>query len=141
MGFSGVMLRGSGISWDLRAVSPCDYSWSVPFGLSGDCYDRYLVRIDEMRQSLSISQQVIGSLEIGSVSLLLHCGTFNSVYHSFEAPKGEMGVYLAMVSRFKVRAPGCLHLLGLAWLVRGTFLSDLIAVIGTIDIVFGEIDR
>ena len=115
MGFSGVMLRGSGISWDLRAVSPCelDCLWSVPFGISGDCYDRYLVRIDEMRQSLSISQQVIGSLEIGSVSLLLHCGSFHSVYHSFEAPKGEMGVYLAMV-RCKVRAPGCLHLLGLA---------------------------
>lgn len=116
MGFSGVMLRGSGTSWDLRAVTPCemDSSWSVPFGICGDCYDRYLVRIDEMRQSLSISQQVIGSLEIGTVSLLLHCGSFQTVYSSFEAPKGEMGVYLAMVSRCKVRAPGCLHLLGLA---------------------------
>ncbi len=121
MGFSGVMLRGCGSSWDLRAVTPCevDSSWSVPFGTCGDCYDRYLVRIDEMRQSLSISHQVLGSLEVGPVSLLLHCGPFQTVYHSFEAPKGEMGVYMVGsltfgISRCKVRAPGYFNLSGLA---------------------------
>ena len=115
MGFSGVMLRGCGSSWDLRAITPCEVysSWSVPFGTCGDCYDRYLVRIDEMRQSLSISQQVLGSMEFGPVSLLLHSGGKGTVYHSYEAPKGEMGVYLCS-NRYKVRSPGPAALSGLA---------------------------
>ena len=90
------------------------FSWSIPFGTIGDCYDRYLVRIDEMRQSLSIIHQVIGSLEIGVMSLIMHCGLFSTVYCSYEAPKGEMGVYLTGKVRCKIRGPGCYHLQGLS---------------------------
>jgi len=177
-GFTGVMLRGSGVAWDLRRSQPYDvYSlldFDVPVGTHGDCYDRYLIRIEEMRQSISIIYQCLNSLPDGHVrvddqkitppsrarmkhsmeSLIHHFKLFTegvvpspgSAYISVEAPKGEFGVYLRSNGtnhpyRCRIRAPGFFHLQGLDHIARGHMIADIVTIIGTLDVVFGEIDR
>jgi len=177
-GYTGVMLRGSGIAWDLRKNFPYEiYSslnFSIPIGESGDCYDRYLIRIEEMRQSIFIIYQCLNLIPRGLVKIddykvvapsrkefkvsmeaLIHHFKFYSegilvpkgkTYMSIEAPKGEFGVFLVSNGlnkpyRCRIRTPGFFHLQGLNEMVRGSFLADVVAVIGTQDIVFGEIDR
>ena len=178
-GFSGVMVRGSGLSWDLRKSQPyeCynDFDFKIPVGKSGDCYDRYLVRMEEMRQSLSIIEQAIDKIksENGEImsrgkiappdraemktsmeALIHHFKLYTEgfhvpdgeVYASVEAPKGEFGVYLVADGtnkpyRAKLRAPGFLHLQAIDHMCKGHQLADVSAIIGTMDVVFGEIDR
>lgn len=178
-GFSGVMVRGSGLSWDLRKSQPyeCynDFEFKIPVGKSGDCYDRYLVRMEEMRQSLSIIEQAIDKIksETGEImsrgkiappdraemktsmeALIHHFKLYTEgfhvpdgeVYASVEAPKGEFGVYLVADGtnrpyRAKLRAPGFLHLQAIDHMCKGHQLADVSAIIGTMDVVFGEIDR
>jgi NADH dehydrogenase (ubiquinone) Fe-S protein 2 len=177
-GFSGVMLRGSGIPWDIRKNQPYEiYSrlkFFIPIGFNGDCYDRYLIRVEEMRQSLNILQQCIQQIPDGlikiddfkivppsrrdmklSMEALIHHFIYYSsgvfvpkgfVYTGVEAPKGEFGVFLVSNGnnrpyRCKIRAPGFAHLQGLNFMVKNSLLADVVAVIGTQDIVFGEIDR
>ena len=178
-GFSGVMVRGSGLSWDLRKSQPyeCynDFEFKVPVGRSGDCYDRYLVRMEEMRQSLSIIEQAIDKIkaENGEImsrgkiappdraemktsmeALIHHFKLYTEgfhvpdgeVYAAVEAPKGEFGVYLVADGtnkpyRAKLRAPGFLHLQAIDHMCKGHQLADVSAIIGTMDVVFGEIDR
>jgi NADH-quinone oxidoreductase subunit D len=180
LGCSGAMLRGSGIAWDLRKQQSYEVydkvEFDVPIGKNGDCYDRYLVRIGEMRQSNRIIRQCIDWLEAnpGPVTLddhkvtpprrvdmkedmeaLIHhfklftegyCVPEGETYAAVEGPKGEFGVYLVSDGankpyRLKARAPGFAHLAALDEMVRGHMLADVVAVIGTLDIVFGEIDR
>ncbi len=178
LGFSGSCLRASGIPWDLRRSQPYDaYSdmdFDVPIGKNGDCFDRYLVRIEEMRQSLSIIRQALSGMPEGPVmvednkvspprrgemknsmeSLIHHFKLFTEGYHvpagetytAVEAPKGEFGVYLVADGsnkpyRCKIRAPGFAFLQALDFMSKGHMLADVPAVIGSIDIVFGEIDR
>jgi NADH-quinone oxidoreductase subunit D len=180
LGFTGPMLRGSGVEWDLRKKQPYEVydqvDFDIPVGVHGDCYDRYLVRIEEMRQSNRIVKQCIDWLRRNSgpvmvddykvapprreemkadMEALIHhfklftegyCVPEGEVYAAVEAPKGEFGVYLVSDGankpyRLKVRAPGFPHLAGLDEMVRGHMLADVVAVIGTQDIVFGEIDR
>ena len=180
LGFSGPMLRGSGVEWDLRRKQPYEVydqlKFSIPVGVNGDCYDRYLVRIEEMRQSNHIIEQCIDWLRDhpGPVMLddhkitaparadmkadmeaLIHhfklftegyCLPKGEVYTAIEHPKGEFGIYLISDGankpyRVKIRAPGFAHLAALDEMVRGHMLADVVAVIGTQDIVFGEIDR
>ena len=177
-GFSGVMLRGSGFLWDLRRAHPYDYysrlSFDIPVGTKGDCYDRYLVRVLEMRESLRIIKQCISSIGEGPVkvddnkisppsrysaktqmeSLIHHFKIYSegvtplksNVYRAVEAPKGEFGVFLISDGsnkpyRAKIRAPGFYHLQGLNKMASGHMLADLVTIIGTQDIVFGEVDR
>ena len=177
-GLSGVMLRGSGVSWDLRKTQPYEiYSeldFSIPIGNSGDCYDRYLIRIEEMRQSLKIIQESISLIEEGPVkttnykvsppSRTLMKNSMEAVIHHFkfyteglvlpfgetytatEAPKGEFGVYLVSNNterpyRCKIKAPGFGHLQILNDMAKGHMIADVVTIIGTQDIVFGEIDR
>ena len=178
-GFSGVMVRGSGLSWDLRKSQPyeCynDFEFKIPVGKSGDCYDRYLFRMEEMRQSLSIIEQAIDKIksENGEImsrgkiappdraemktsmeALIHHFKLYTEgfhvpdgeVYASVEAPKGEFGVYLVADGRnkpyrAKLRAPGFLHLQAIDHMCKGHQLADVSAIIGTMDVVFGEIDR
>ena len=177
-GFSGPMLRGSGVAWDLRRSQPYDvYSeldFNVVIGKHGDCYDRYLVRMDEMRESLKIIKQCVANMPAGEVmtgdvniapprralmkhsmeALINHFKLFTEgyrvpegeTYTAVEAPKGEFGVYLISDGsnqpyRCKIRAPGFAHLQGLDFLCKGHMLADVAAIIGTLDIVFGEIDR
>jgi len=177
-GFSGVMLRGSGIAWDLRAQQPydaySDVTFNVPVGTTGDCYDRYLIRIREMRESISIIQQCINQMPAGDIkyddykisnppraamkesmeALIHHFKYFTEgvavpageTYTAIEAPKGEFGVYLvsdgsARPYRCKIRAPGFTHLQGLDFMARGHMIADVVTIIGTQDIVFGEVDR
>jgi NADH-quinone oxidoreductase subunit D len=180
LGFSGPMLRGSGIVWDLRKKQPyeiyADLDFDIPVGVNGDCYDRYLVRIEEMRQSVRLINQCVewlrrnpgpvmiddrkvrpprreemkGDME----SLIHHFKLFTEgyavpegeTYAAIEGPKGELGVYLISDGankpyRLKVRAPGFVHLSALEEMTRGHMLADVVAVIGTQDIVFGEVDR
>ena len=180
LGFSGPMLRGSGIEWDLRKKQPyevyADIDFDIPVGVNGDCYDRYLVRVEEMRQSNRIIQQCVKWLRAnpGPVmlddrkiaaprrvemkddmeSLIHHFKLFTEgysvpageAYAAVEHPKGEFGVYMISDGankpyRVKVRAPGFAHLAALSEMVEGHMLADVVAVIGTQDIVFGEIDR
>ncbi len=180
LGFTGPMLRGSGIAWDLRKKQPYEVydrmDFDIPVGVNGDCYDRYLVRIEELRQSTRIVRQCVDWLKInpGPVmvaerkvraprreemkedmeSLIHHfkfftegyCVPEGETYAAVEAPKGELGVYLVSDGankpyRLKVRAPGFVHLSALDEMVRGHMLADVVAVIGTQDIVFGEVDR
>ncbi len=180
LGFSGPMLRGSGIEWDLRKKQPYEVypelDFDIPVGLKGDCYDRYLVRIEEMRQSNRIIRQCIEWLRDnpGSVMLdnhkvtppsreamkndmeaLIHhfklftegyCVPQGEVYQAVEHPKGEFGIYLVSDGankpyRLKIRAPGFAHLSAMNEMVKGHMLADVVAIIGTQDIVFGEIDR
>jgi NADH-quinone oxidoreductase subunit D len=180
LGFSGPMLRGSGIEWDLRRKQPYavyeQMDFDIPVGVNGDCYDRYLVRIEEMRQSNRIVQQCVDwlrknpgpvmlddhkvtppnrvAMKDDMESLIHHFKLFTEgypvpegeVYAAVEAPKGEFGVYLVSDGankpyRLKVRAPGFAHLSAMSEMVEGHMLADVVAVIGTQDIVFGEIDR
>ena len=178
-GFSGVMVRGSGLAWDLRRAQPYEcydeFDFEVPVGNNGDCYDRYLVRMEEMRQSVAIIRQAIEKLnfENGPVlaqgklcpprrvemkqsmeALIHHFKLYTegfhvpegAVYTSVEAPKGEFGVYLVSDGtnkpyRVKIRAPGYLHLQAMDHMASGHQLADVAAIIGTMDVVFGEIDR
>ncbi|GAA0288837.1 NADH-quinone oxidoreductase subunit D [Rhodovulum strictum] len=178
-GFSGVMVRGSGMAWDLRRAQPYEcydeFEFQVPIGKNGDCYDRYLVRMEEMRQSTHIIRQACEKLrhETGDVlsrgkiappkraemktsmeALIHHFKLYTEgfhvpageVYAAVEAPKGEFGVYLVADGtnrpyRAKLRAPGFLHLQALDHMTRGHQLADVAAIIGTMDVVFGEIDR
>ncbi len=180
LGFSGPMLRGSGIVWDLRKKQPygvyADLDFDIPVGLNGDCYDRYLVRMEELRQSTRLVAQCVEWLRRnpGPVMLddhkirqpsreemkadmeaLIHHFKFftegfpvpeGETYAAIEGPKGELGVYLISDGankpyRLKVRAPGFVHLSALEEMTRGHMLADVVAVIGTQDIVFGEVDR
>jgi NADH-quinone oxidoreductase subunit D len=180
LGFSGPMLRGSGIAWDLRKTQPYEVydkmDFDIPVGVNGDCYDRYLVRVEEMRQSNRIIKQCVDWLRVnpGPVmiddrkvapprriemkddmeSLIHHFKLFTEGYSvpegesyaAVEHPKGEFAVYLVSDGsnkpyRLKVRAPGFAHLAALNEMVVGHMLADVVAVIGTQDIVFGEIDR
>jgi NADH-quinone oxidoreductase subunit D len=180
LGFSGPMLRGSGIAWDLRKKQPYEVyaslDFDIPVGVNGDCYDRYLVRVEEMRQSNRIIKQCVDWLRgnPGSVMLedrkiapprriemkddmesLIHhfklftegyCVPEGEAYAAVEAPKGEFGCYIVSDGsnkpyRLKVRAPGFAHLAALNEMVVGHMLADVVAIIGTQDIVFGEIDR
>ncbi len=180
-GFSGVMVRGSGAVWDLRKNQPYEcyeeFEFDIPIGKNGDCYDRYLIRMVEMRQSASIMKQAIKKLNDegpGPVSSLdgrivppkrsqmkrsmesliqhfkLHTEGYKvpegEVYAAVEAPKGEFGVYIVSDGsnrpyRCKIKAPGFSHLQALDFLCRGHQLADVSAVIGSIDVVFGEVDR
>ena len=178
-GFSGVMVRGSGLAWDLRRAQPYEcydeFEFQIPVGKNGDCYDRYLVRMEEMRQSVAIIRQAIEKLkgEDGPVlahgklcpprraemkqsmeALIHHFKLYTEgfhvpageVYASVEAPKGEFGVYLVSDGsnkpyRTKIRAPGYLHLQAMDYMATGHQLADVAAIIGTMDVVFGEIDR
>lgn len=179
-GFSGPMLRGSGVVWDLRKTQPYDVydkmDFDIPVGVTGDCYDRYLVRIEEMRQSNRIVEQCIewlryhpGPVKVDDYKLtsppraemksdmeaLIHHFKYFSegyhvpegeVYQVVEHPKGEFGVYLIADGsnkpyRMKVRASGFAHLEALDYMCRGHMIADVVAIIGTQDIVFGEVDR
>ena len=177
-GFSGVMVRGSGMAWDLRRSQPYEvYSeldFDIPVGKNGDCYDRYLVRMDEMRQSLRIIKQAIQMMPEGPVhteegkvfppsrsemkrsmeALIHHFKLYTEGYHvpagevyaAVEAPKGEFGVYLVSDGgnkpyKCKIRAPGYAHLQAMDFLCRGHMLADVSAILGSLDIVFGEVDR
>ena len=178
-GFSGVMVRGYGMAWDLRRSQPYEcydeLDFLIPIGKNGDCYDRYLCRMKEMEESLKIIRQVIEMLEHadgdilarGKISpptrsemkqsmeaLIHHFKLYTEgfhvpegeVYAAVEAPKGEFGVYLVSDGsnrpyRAKIRAPGFLHLQAMDQLCKGHLLADVSAVIGSLDVVFGEIDR
>ncbi|KAL1923748.1 uncharacterized protein VTP21DRAFT_8728 [Calcarisporiella thermophila] len=177
-GFTGVMLRGSGVAWDLRKTQPYDaydqVEFDVPVGTNGDCYDRYLCRVEEMRQSLRIIQQCLNKMPPGPVkvddwkispppraamkhdmeALIHHFKLFSEgyspaageTYTVIEAPKGEFGVYLVSDGtnrpyRCKIRPPCYVHLSGVDFMARGHQLADMVAIIGTCDVVFGEVDR
>jgi NADH-quinone oxidoreductase subunit D len=179
-GFSGVMVRGSGMAWDLRRAQPYEcydeMDFQIPVGTNGDCYDRYLCRMQEMRESLKIIHQCIGKLNNEGPSDVLARGkvtppkrgemktSMEALIHHFklytegfhvpageiyacvEAPKGEFGVYLVSDGtnkpyKTKIRAPGYLHLAAMDHVAKGHQLADVAAIIGTMDVVFGEIDR
>jgi NADH-quinone oxidoreductase subunit D len=180
-GFSGVMVRGSGMAWDLRRAQPYEcydeFEFQIPVGKNGDCYDRYLVRMEEMRQSTSIILQAIeklrlpenrgdvmargkitppsrGDMKTSMEALIHHFKLYTEgfhvpageVYAAVEAPKGEFGVYLVSDGtnrpyKAKIRAPGFLHLQAMDHVAVGHQLADVAAIIGTMDVVFGEIDR
>jgi NADH-quinone oxidoreductase subunit D len=176
--FTGPMLRGSGIAWDLRKAQPYDVygemDFDIPIGKNGDCWDRYLVRMEEMRQSLRIMKQALDKMPAGPVmvddrkvappprhemkasmeALIHHFKLYTEGYHvpagetytAVEAPKGEFGVYVVADGsnrpyRCKIRAPGFAFLQGTDFMSRGHMLADVVAIIGSMDIVFGEIDR
>ncbi len=180
LGFTGPVLRGSGVEWDLRKKQPYAVydrvDFDIPVGVNGDCYDRYLVRIEEMRQSTRIVRQCIewlrnnpGPVMVedhkivpprredmkGDMESLIHhfklftegyCVPEGEVYAAVEHPKGEFGVYIVSDGankpyRVKIRAPGFAHLSALDEMTRGHMIADVVAIIGTLDIVFGEIDR
>jgi len=180
LGFTGPMLRGSGVEWDLRKKQPYaiydKMDFDIPVGVEGDCYDRYLVRVEEMRQSNRIVKQCIDWLRENpgpvittdvtiappkrtdmkdNMEALIHhfklftegyCIPEGEVYTAVEHPKGEFGIYMVSDGankpyRLKIRAPGFAHLSAMNEMVKGHMLADVVAVIGTMDIVFGEIDR
>ena len=176
--FSGVMIRGSGVPWDLRKSQPYDcynqLEFKIPVGKNGDCYDRYLCRIEEMKESISIIKQCLLKMEKGPIksldgkispppkknikqsmeALIHHFKLFtegyrvpkDEIYTAVEAPKGEFGVYLisdgsSKPYKCKIRAPGFSHLQSMDYLIKGHMLADVPAVLGSLDIVFGEVDR
>ena len=176
--FSGVMLRGSGVPWDLRKSQPYEcyeqLDFKIPVGKNGDCYDRYICRIEEMRESTKIISQCLSMLPKGPIkspdgkitpppkeelkgsmeALIHHFKLFtegfrvdeDEIYTAVEAPKGEFGVYLISDGsnkpyKCKIRAPGFSHLQAMDYLIKGHMLADVPAVLGSLDIVFGEIDR
>ena len=177
-GFSGVMLRGSNVAWDLRKAQPYEVydelEFDIPVGKNGDCYDRYLCRVEEMRQSVKIIRQCLERMPSGPVmssdrkvspppraemkssmeALIHHFKLYTEGFHvpagetytAVEAPKGEFGVYLVADGtnspyKCKIRAPGYAHLQSLDFMTKGHLIADAVAIIGTQDIVFGEIDR
>ncbi|GAB5376898.1 MAG: NADH-quinone oxidoreductase subunit D [Acuticoccus sp.] len=179
-GFSGVMVRGSGAAWDLRKSQPYEcyeeLEFQVPIGKNGDCYDRYLIRMEEMRQSVSLMRQCIDRLRVtkgpvhtadGKIAppkrgemkrsmeaLIHHFKLYTEGYHvpegavycAVEAPKGEFGVYLVSDGtnkpyRCKIKAPGFAHLQAMDTMCEGHMLADVSAILGSLDIVFGEVDR
>jgi len=179
-GFSGVMVRGSGLAWDLRRAQPYEcydeMAFEIPIGMNGDCYDRYLCRMQEMRESLKIMQQCVEKLneckgedvmargklsppsrsdmKTSMESLIHHFKLYTEGFHvpegeiyaAVEAPKGEFGVYLVSDGtnkpyKVKIRAPGYAHLQAMDQVAKGHQLADVAAIIGTMDIVFGEVDR
>ncbi|HEY2179224.1 MAG TPA: NADH-quinone oxidoreductase subunit D [Caulobacteraceae bacterium] len=179
-GFTGVMLRGSGVAWDLRRNQPYEIydelDFEIPVGVHGDCYDRYLCRVEEMRQSVKIMRQCVellrktpglvladdhkvtpprrAEMKQSMEALIHHFKLYSEGYHvpagevyaAVEAPKGEFGVYLVADGtnkpyRCKIRAPGFPHLAAMDWMNRGHMLADVSAILGSLDIVFGEIDR
>jgi len=181
-GFSGVMVRGSGAAWDLRKAQPyecyADLEFDIPVGKNGDCYDRFVIRMEEMRQATRIMKQCVnllssekgkgpvssddgkavppkrGEMKRSMEALIHHFKLYTEGYHvpagevyaAVEAPKGEFGVYLVADGtnkpyRCKIRAPGFAHLQGMDHLTRGHMLADVTAVLGSLDIVFGEVDR
>ena len=176
--FSGVMLRGSKVAWDLRKSQPYDcyeqMEFNIPVGTNGDCYDRYLCRVEEMRESVKIIDQCLKNMPKGPIkaldgkisappkkilkesmeALIHHFKLFtegyrvdkDEIYTAVEAPKGEFGVYLisdgsSKPYKCKIRAPGFSHLQAMDYLIKGHMLADVPAVLGSLDIVFGEIDR
>jgi len=180
LGFTGPMLRGSGVAWDLRKKQPYaaydQVDFDIPIGTNGDCYDRYLVRVEEFRQSARIIKQCVqwlranpGPVMIGDhkvapprradmkddMEALIHhfklftegyCPPSGEVYAAVEAPKGEFGCYIVSDGankpyRLKIRPPGFPHLAAMDEMARGHMLADVVAIIGTMDVVFGEIDR
>lgn len=180
LGFTGPMLRGSGIEWDLRKKQPYEVydqlDFDIPVGVNGDCYDRYLVRVEEMRQSNRIIKQCVDWLRAnpgpvmiddfkvappkrvdmkGDMEALIHhfklftegfCVPEGEAYAAVEQPKGEFGVYIISDGankpyRVKIRAPGFAHVASLDEMCRGHMIADVVAIIGTQDIVFGEVDR
>jgi NADH-quinone oxidoreductase subunit D len=182
MGFSGVMVRGSGAAWDLRKSQPYEcydrLEFDIPVGKNGDCYDRYLIRMDEMRQSIRIMKQCVellnspegqgpvssmdgkvvppkrGEMKQSMEALIHHFKLYTEgykvpageVYAAVEAPKGEFGVYLVSDGtnkpyRCKIKAPGFAHLSGMDFMTKGHMLADVSAILGSLDIVFGEVDR
>ena len=180
LGFTGPMLRGSGIAWDLRKKQPYEVydrlDFDIPVGVTGDCYDRYLVRVEELRQSTRLVQQCVDWLRVnpGPVitndhkiappsradmksnmeELIHHFKLFSEgmhvpegqVYSAVEHPKGEFGIYAISDGankpyRLKIRSPGLVHLSAMNELTRGHMIADVVTMVGTIDIVFGEIDR
>ncbi|MFN0044450.1 MAG: NADH-quinone oxidoreductase subunit D [Alphaproteobacteria bacterium] len=177
-GFSGPMLRGSGVAWDLRKAQPYDVydqmDFDIPVGKNGDCFDRYLVRVEEMRQSLRIIRQALAAMPAGPVkvdnqkyspppraemkrsmeALIHHFKLYTEGYHvpagetytAVEAPKGEFAVYLVADGtnkpyRCKIRAPGFAFMQAMNFMSKGHMLADVVAIIGSMDIVFGEVDR
>jgi NADH:ubiquinone oxidoreductase subunit D len=177
-GFSGVMLRGSGLEWDLRKAQPYEIYNKLDFdivsGINGDCYDRYLIRLFEMKQSIKIIEQCLNNMPLGSIktsdnkitppsrfnikqsmeSLIHHFKYYTSgitvptseTYVGTEAPKGEFGIYLISNNsnkpyRCKIKAPGFSHLQALNMMSKHHMIADVVTIIGTQDIVFGEIDR
>jgi NADH-quinone oxidoreductase subunit D len=181
-GFSGVMVRGSGAAWDLRKAQPyecyADLDFDIPVGKNGDCYDRFVIRMEEMRQATRIMKQCVdllssekgkgpiasddgkvvppkrGEMKRSMEALIHHFKLYTEGYHvpagevyaAVEAPKGEFGVYLVADGtnkpyRCKIRAPGFAHLQGMDFITRGHMLADVTAVLGSLDIVFGEVDR
>ncbi|MEL0002091.1 MAG: NADH-quinone oxidoreductase subunit D [Rhodospirillales bacterium] len=177
-GFTGPMLRGSGVAWDLRRSQPYDvydqFDFDVPIGKNGDCYDRYVCRVEEMAQSLKIIRQCIAAMPDGPVlaedakiapprrgdmkqsmeALIHHFNLYTEGFHvppgetytAVEAPKGEFGVYLVSDGtnkpyRCKIRAPGFAHLQAMEFCSKGHMLADSVAILGSMDIVFGEVDR
>jgi NADH-quinone oxidoreductase subunit D len=182
LGFSGVMVRGSGAAWDLRKAQPyecyAELEFDIPVGKNGDCYDRYCIRMEEMRQSVRIMKQCIarlrspdgqgpvnvannkvvppkrGEMKRSMEALIHHFKLYTEgfhvpageVYAAVEAPKGEFGVYLVADGtnkpyKCKIRAPGFAHMQAMDFLCRGHMLADVSAILGSIDIVFGEVDR
>ena len=181
-GFSGVMVRGSGAAWDLRKAQPyecyAEMDFDIPVGKNGDCYDRYLIRMEEMRQAVRIMKQCIallnradgkgpvssldgkvvppkrGEMKRSMEALIHHFKLYTEGYHvpagevyaAVEAPKGEFGVYLVADGtnkpyRCKIKAPGFAHLAAMDYVTRGHMLADVTAVLASLDIVFGEVDR
>jgi len=153
LGATGPVLRGSGVKWDLRKAQPyCGYEkfgFDIPIGKNGDTYDRYLVRIEEMRQSVRILRQATANIPegpiIAKVPKVLK-PPVGEVYHSIEAPKGELGYFIVSDGstqpyRVRVRPPSFVNLQALDKMVRGWLVADVVAVIGTLDIVLGEVDR
>jgi NADH dehydrogenase (ubiquinone) Fe-S protein 2 len=177
-GFSGVMLRGSGVPWDLRKTMPYEIynelTFNIPVGSNGDCYDRYIIRIEEMRQSLNMILSCLNLINEGPIksynykinppsrvelknsmeSVIHHFKVysegfivpFGETYIATEAPKGEFGIFLVSNNtekpyRCKIKAPGFGHLQALNFMTKGHMIADVVTIIGTQDIVFGEVDR
>jgi NADH-quinone oxidoreductase subunit D len=153
LGVTGPVLRASGVKWDLRKAQPyeCykDLDFDIPTGINGDTYDRYLVRIAEMRQSVRILQQAVETIPAGPIMAKVPKvikPPVGEVYHSIEAPKGELGYFIVSDGstqpyRVRVRPPSFVNLQALDTMVRGMLVADVVAVIGTLDIVLGEVDR
>ena len=153
LGVTGPVLRASGVKWDLRKAQPYEayknFDFEIPTGLNGDTYDRYLVRIEEMRQAVRIIRQAVDGLPQGPIMAKVPKvikPPVGEVYHSIEAPKGELGYFIVSDGstqpyRVRVRPPSFVNLQALDKMVRGLLVADVVAVIGTLDIVLGEVDR